>query len=57
MKAFASALVFYVVLLALTGMAFEYAFSLSSTDAYSLDSVRVEQHLPLEHRTGWADGE
>jgi len=56
MKAFASALAFYAALMVLTGLAFEYAFSLTATEAYSLDSVRVGHDLPVTERPGFGKG-
>ncbi|WP_156926999.1 hypothetical protein [Azospirillum halopraeferens] len=53
MKAFSSALAFYLVAAVLTGLAFEYLFSVSAIDAFSLNSVRVEDHPPsLPHAGG-----
>jgi len=55
MKAFLSALVFCALLVTGTGLLFEYGITVSATDAYSLDSVRVGGDEPVSDRPGWSE--
>ncbi|MGQ9370322.1 hypothetical protein [Azospirillum sp. ST 5-10] len=52
MKAFASALAFYLVAMVVTGLVFDDLITVPSSDAYSLGSVRVGDD-GSEGRAGW----
>lgn len=53
MKAFLSATVFVLALMAVTGVIFE-VFTVTATEAYSTESVRVGHENPVDGRLGWA---
>lgn len=54
MKAFLLSAAIYGVLVAVTGFVF-VAASLTATEAYSRDSVRVGHDNPVDGRLGWYD--
>lgn len=54
MKAFLLSVAIYAVLVAVTGFVFVTA-SLTATEAYSRDSVRVGHDNPVDGRLGWED--